>query len=133
MNSSSSYFTMRCLPLRPAKWHKTRTQSFTICWDSVPYAYEWTAVPHIFAMRCLPLRPQSQMLICETAVLTNPGGGGGNSSQCFATAAVHFNFAGRTSGKQGQQFLYKLMTQDKDASFAIFWDSFRGPLQFSCL
>ena len=46
---------------------------------------------------------------------------GESSSPCFATAAVHFNFAGRASGKQGRQFLYKLMTQGKD----------RSPLQFS--
>ena len=69
-------------------------------------------------MRCLPLRPQSQMLVCETAVFTSPGG---KQFPCFATAAAQFNFAGRTSGKQGQQFLYKLMTQDKDC----------GALQFS--
>ena len=52
--------------------------------------------------------------ICETAVFTSPGGGG--SSPCFCLDSVHLNFAGTTSGKQGQQFLYKLMPQDKDRS-----------------
>ena len=46
---------------------------------------------------------------------------GESSSPCFATTAVHFNCAETTSGKQGQQFLYKQMAQDKD----------RCPLQFA--
>ena len=38
------------------------------------------------------------------------------SSPCFCQDSVHLNFAGTTSGKQGQQFLYKLMAPDKDHS-----------------
>ena len=34
----------------------------------------------------------------------------------FARTTVYLNFAGTTSGKQGQQFLYKLMAQDNDRS-----------------
>ena len=44
------------------------------------------------------------------------GRGGGVVLHVFCKASVHFNFAGTTSGEQGQQFLYKLMTQDKDRS-----------------
>ena len=43
-------------------------------------------------------------------------GGGGVSSPCFCQDSVHLNSPGTTSGKQGQQCLYKLMAQDKDRS-----------------
>ena len=79
------------------------------------------------------LMSEQQFLICYNGMLTIETavssakflkqsfsqalvGGGGVVPHVFCQDAVHLNSAGTTSGKQRQQFLCKLMAQDKDCS-----------------
>ena len=64
-------------------------------------------------------QPFSQALGGETTV-----------PHVFCKDSVHLNFAGTTSGKQGQQFLYKLMAQDKDCSPLQMNTTRQGPQSF---
>ena len=108
-----------------------------ICGAAISTRLQRTAVPHSLLGRqsiliCLWMNSsssyvtmgclQSQPGVSSAKFVQQPfsqalgGEGGGVSSPCFCQDSVHLNSAGTTSGKQGQQFLYKLMGQDKDRS-----------------